>query len=54
MLVNPDLPDRTIASVAFAVGFGDLSYFVRAFRRAYSATPSEVRDRPQKSCALSG
>jgi AraC-like DNA-binding protein len=26
------------------VGFGDLSYFNRAFRRRYDATPSEIRN----------
>jgi AraC-like DNA-binding protein len=35
--------DRTISSIAFDVGFGDLSYFNRVFRRRYDATPSEVR-----------
>jgi AraC-like DNA-binding protein len=44
MLINPNLPDRGIASVAFDAGFGDLSYFTRSFRRAYGARPSEVRD----------
>lgn len=43
MLVNPSLSDRGIATIAFAAGFGDLSYFIRAFRRIYGATPSEVR-----------
>ena len=43
MLSDPRLGDRTIGSVAFDVGFGDLSYFNRAFRRRYDATPSEVR-----------
>jgi len=33
-----------IAAIAYDVGFGDLSYFNRAFRRCYDATPSEVRD----------
>jgi AraC-like DNA-binding protein len=33
----------TIASIAFDVGFCDLSSFNRAFRRRYGATPSEVR-----------
>jgi AraC-like DNA-binding protein len=33
-----------IASIAFDAGFGDLSYFNRAFKRFYGATPSEVRD----------
>ena len=30
-------------SIAYDVGFGDLSYFNRCFRRAYGATPSGVR-----------
>jgi AraC-like DNA-binding protein len=33
----------TISALAFEVGFGDLSYFNRAFRRRYGATPSDVR-----------
>ena len=33
----------TISSIAFAAGFGDLSYFNRTFRRRYDATPSDVR-----------
>jgi len=32
-----------IASIAYDAGFGDLSYFNRAFKRCYGATPSEVR-----------
>lgn len=43
MLCNPLSPDRNIAAVAYAAGFGDLSYFIRVFRRAYGATPSEIR-----------
>ena len=43
MLSDPRLADRSIRSLAFDVGFGDLSYFNRAFRRRYDATPSEVR-----------
>ena len=31
------LAQRSISSVAFEVGFGDLSYFNRAFRRCYGA-----------------
>jgi AraC-like DNA-binding protein len=42
-LTDPRLIDRTIASIAFEVGFGDLSYFNRSFRRLYGATPSDVR-----------
>ncbi len=33
-----------IASIAFDAGFGDLSYFNRAFKRCYGAAPSEVRN----------
>lgn len=36
---------ETIASVAFACGFEDLSNFNRQFRRAYGITPSEARRR---------
>jgi AraC-like DNA-binding protein len=36
-------PDRTISSIAFSLGFNDLSYFNRTFRRFYGATPSDVR-----------
>jgi AraC-like DNA-binding protein len=32
-----------VSSVAFEVGFGDLSYFNRTFRRRFGATPSDVR-----------
>jgi AraC-like DNA-binding protein len=32
-----------ISDIAFACGFGDLSYFNRVFRRQYGATPSRVR-----------
>lgn len=35
--------DRNIASIAFACGFGDLSYFNRTFKRLYGATPSDIR-----------
>jgi AraC-like DNA-binding protein len=43
ILSDPHLADRNISSVAFDVGFGDLSYFNRAFRRRYKATPTEIR-----------
>jgi AraC-like DNA-binding protein len=47
MLTNPRFSDRTVSSVAFEAGFGDLSYFNRTFRRLYGATPSDVRARAQ-------
>jgi AraC-like DNA-binding protein len=37
------LASRNISSVAFDVGFGDLSYFNRTFRRRYGVTPGEIR-----------
>ena len=43
MLTDMRLAWRSISSVAFEVGFGDLSYFDRVFRQRYGATPSEVR-----------
>ena len=43
MLSDPRLTDRNVSVVAFDVGFGDLSYFNRAFRRRYAATPTEIR-----------
>jgi len=36
---------QSISSIAYDVGFGDLSYFNRAFRRRYDATPSDIRNR---------
>jgi len=44
MLTDPNWADRNIATVAFEVGFGDLSYFNRTFKRCYGATPSDIRD----------
>ena len=43
MLSDPRLDDRSVSAIAFESGFGDLSYFNRVFRRAYGATPSDVR-----------
>ncbi len=43
MLREPDFAGRPVSSIAYDVGFGDLSYFNRCFRRAYGATPSGIR-----------
>lgn len=43
MLCDPRFSDCSISSVAFDVGFSDLSYFNRTFRRRYDATPSDIR-----------
>jgi AraC-like DNA-binding protein len=49
MLRDPCSASRTITAIAFAAGFSDLSHFNRAFRRAYGATPSDVREAARKS-----
>ena len=49
LLADPDGIHRRIAEIAFEVGFGDLSYFNKSFRRQYGVTPSDVR-----ATALSG
>jgi AraC-like DNA-binding protein len=43
ILSDPRFADHNISSVAFDVGFGDLSYFNRTFRRRYAATPSDIK-----------
>jgi AraC-like DNA-binding protein len=45
MLQDARLRDRGIGSIAYAVGFGDISYFNRTFRRQYNATPSDIREK---------
>jgi AraC-like DNA-binding protein len=44
MLTDPGHASCSIASIAFDVGFGDLSYFNRTFKRCYGVTPSEMRE----------
>lgn len=43
ILNDPQFSDRNISSVAYEVGFSDLSYFNRVFRRHYAATPTDIR-----------
>jgi AraC-like DNA-binding protein len=43
LLADPRYAGQKISTIAFNVGFGDLSYFNRAFRRRYGAAPSELR-----------
>jgi AraC-like DNA-binding protein len=45
MLTDIRFAGVSIADVALTVGFGDLSYFNRTFRRRFGATPSETRHR---------
>jgi AraC-like DNA-binding protein len=43
MLADPRHVHRPISTIAYDVGFGDLSTFNREFRRRFGATPSDVR-----------
>ena len=43
LLTEPRHAATAVSVIAYDVGFGDLSYFNRAFRRRYGATPSDVR-----------
>jgi AraC-like DNA-binding protein len=43
LLTDPRWADRSVAWIAFEIGFGDLSYFNRTFKRHYGMTPSELR-----------
>jgi AraC-like DNA-binding protein len=45
MLTDGRWATRTIASIAFECGFGDVSYFNRTFKRFYGAPPSDIRGR---------
>ena len=42
LLCAPASSHDAIATIAYDVGFGDLSYFNRRFRRQYGLTPREV------------
>jgi AraC-like DNA-binding protein len=42
-LIDPRFAHRSISMLAYDSGFGDLSYFNRAFKQRYGATPSEVQ-----------
>jgi AraC-like DNA-binding protein len=52
MLSNPSCATSTISTIAFTCGFGDLSYFNRAFRRRYGMTPSDAREATQAGFVL--
>jgi AraC-like DNA-binding protein len=44
LLSGADGRHGKIGTVAYSVGFGDLSYFNRTFRGRFGVTPSECRD----------
>ncbi|MCM8730891.1 AraC family transcriptional regulator [Hephaestia sp. GCM10023244] len=43
LILHPGPAPRTIAAIAYACGFGDLSYFNRTFRQRFAMTPSDLR-----------
>ena len=43
MLITPDFDSLRISEIAYQVGFNDLSYFNRTFRRRFGASPGELR-----------
>jgi AraC-like DNA-binding protein len=49
LLTNPSAADRSVADIAFAWGFDDLSTFYRAFHSAYGVRPGAIRPRPPLS-----
>ncbi|MBK3665512.1 AraC family transcriptional regulator [Bradyrhizobium diazoefficiens] len=44
LLGDPRARSRKISDIAHTSGFSDLSYFNRAFRKRFGATPSELRE----------
>lgn len=46
-LVTVEGQGPTISAIAFEVGFGDLSYFNRSFRKRFGRSPSQVRSAQQ-------
>jgi len=44
MLQDPRFAAWSISAIAYEVGFGDLSYFNRAFRSQYLRTPSDIKN----------
>ena len=45
LLLNLAATPRPISSIAFDLGFGDLSYFNRTFKKRFGTTPRETRRR---------
>lgn len=43
LLADPRQAHLTIGAIASACGFADIPYFNRSFRRAFGATPSDIR-----------
>ena len=48
-LLSPRFDHLRISDIAYEVGFNDLSYFNRAFRRRFGHSPGELRGRIKRS-----
>jgi AraC-like DNA-binding protein len=44
MLCTTQFAELAVSAIAYDVGFGDLSYFNRCFRKRYGITPRDVRE----------
>jgi len=45
LLADPAWKARRIGEIAYAVGYGDVSYFNRLFRRRFGESPRDYRGR---------
>jgi AraC-like DNA-binding protein len=52
MLSEPVFSPRAVSTIAYDVGFGDLSYFHRSFRKHYGTTPLGVRHAAREGTLL--
>jgi AraC-like DNA-binding protein len=43
LLLNEQARHRKVSDIALSVGFNDLSYFNRSFKRRFGVTPSEIK-----------
>jgi AraC-like DNA-binding protein len=44
LLCKSKFAEQAVSAIAYDVGFGDLSYFNRCFRKLYGVTPRDVRE----------
>lgn len=54
LLQSAEAQDKAISSIAFDVGFDDLSYFNRTFRRRFGSSPREIRARHRANLQAQG
>lgn len=48
MLCRSQFAEQAVSAIAYGVGFGDVSYFNRCFRKLFNATPRDVRENALK------